>query len=526
MYRVNQATKDFYKGYSGKKEYEFRIPNANITIHNDELVAQSLNLNEAIENGDNLTFTGCIASCLKFTCTDIVQNLKGEYIEADILGDDDELEPIPLFRGYIDSSTNHSHEQVTMDIVAYDALKTANDTDVTDWYNSLSFPITMKNFRDSLCTELGLEQVDDYLTNDAMTIYKTITDKSIMAGQLLKWICEINGSYGKINREGKFQYIHLVEGTEALYPREDLYPADDLYPHAENASETTNKAHYMSIEFENYEVAPITKVQLIGKDGSVVATSGIRAAQQNVFTVHNNPLIYDKSQSDLDQVATNLYNTIQRLWYVPFDVQCVGLPYVECGDFILTATKRSIVRSYVLNRNMTGTGALRDNFASEGDEELPAYKVNEQTKINANAYNIDSESSRAQGAESGLNTGLNNANVRISQIDADVGNFKNVTAQNFNAVNGSIGTLNANVASLGSVVAGKADIGQLNALSARVGTIEARYITASQVDAKVANQGWVNIQHLNVSGVSQDVATKLNSLQNQINAILEILRNR
>ncbi len=189
-------------------------------------------------------------------------------------------------------------------------------------------------------------------------------------------------------------------------------------------------------------------------------------------------------------VAAKLYNTIQRLWYVPFDVQCVGLPYVECGDFILTATKRSIVRAYVMNRNLTGTSALRDNYGSQGDEVQPTYKVDEQTKINANAVSINSETSRAQSAESGLQGGINNANTRINSLQADNANIRNLVAtkasiDQLNATNANVGSLSAQVANLGSVVAGKADIGQLNAVNARVDNLSARMITASTLSTGV-----------------------------------------
>lgn len=497
MIKVNQDTKDAYKAYGGHKDVEIRIPDLDITLTNEDIVAQSLSLTEAIENTENLSFIGCIASVLKFKCTDIVQELKGQYIECDITAGD--TETIPLFRGYIDSVTNSSHEQVTMEIVAYDALYKINELDVTSWYNSLTFPITIRNMRDSFFNYVGVQQEDDYLTNDPMTVYKTMDNKTIKGADIIKLICEINGSYGRISRTGKFQFVHLVEGTQALYPREDLYPADDLYPSAENALDNVSKAHYMSIDFENYEVKPITKVQLIAKDGSIVASAG---TGDNVFTIDNNPLIWDKTTADLQTAATNLYNTIQHLWYVPSNVTAVGLPYVECGDFILTATKRSIVRSYVLNRNLTGIQALRDNYVAEGDKEQPTYTPNVQTQISANANAIRSEYTRASGVESNLNTGLSNANGRISRVDADLGNFKSITTDNISAINGNISSLHADVANVNSLVATKASISQLDAVSARIGSLEARAITTGSLRSAIANLGSIAVSTVNASSIS------------------------
>ena len=199
------------------------------------------------------------------------------------------------------------------------------------------------NLRNSFFTHFGVTQVDDYLPNDGIAVQKSIEDKVITGSKIIKSICQVNGRYGRINRLGDFEYVHLVEGTEALYPREDLYPDDDIYPSAENALDNVSKAHYSQISFENYRVAPITKVQLIDKSGQIASSFG---EGDNIFTLKDNPLIWGLSAENLLAVATNLYNTIQGLWYTPAQITCVGLPYVECGDFVLMVARRSIIRAY------------------------------------------------------------------------------------------------------------------------------------------------------------------------------------
>jgi len=513
MVNVTDTTKNAYKRDSVTKNLEVRIPEADIILHNEDLVSQSLSLTESIESSDNLSFTGCIASVLKFKCADIVQDLEGMWIEVDLTAED--TETIPLFRGYIEDQSNPSHEQNTMEITAYDALKKINEADVTSWYNGLTFPITIMNMRNSFFTHFGIDQVDDYLPNDTMTVNQTIEDKTINGAKIIKSICQINGRYGRIGRTGDFEYVHLVEGTEALYPREDLYPADDIYPSDENALDNVNKAHYTNISFENYRVQPIDKVQLIGKDGTVVAARG---AGNNVFTVKDNPLIWSKSSAELASVVANLYSTVQGLWYVPADVQCVGLPYVECGDFVLMATKRSIVRAYVLNRNLTGIQALKDSYQAPGDKTQPEYKPSVQTQITANTHAINTEASvRAAAITSEATTRQNQinseANTRQNQINA-----VNVRCDTLNAEKASIGQLNAESASIRSLVADnissvnanienlratKASIGELNVVRATVDTINANYITASRVDSKIASALYnVNTSTLTCNSIS------------------------
>lgn len=528
MYSVNDETKSAYKSDSSHKELEIRIPDANIVLTNEDIVTESLELKEAIENSGNLSFQGCIASSLKFECFNLVdETLEGKWIECDITAD--ETQTIPLFRGYISEVTNATHEEFTTVIRAYDALYSINNKDVTAWYNNLTFPITIQNMRNSFFQYVGVTQVADYLTNDAIMVQKSIEDKVIMGATIIKAICQINGRYGRISRTGLFEYVHLVEGTEALYPREDLYPADDIYPADENAIDNVSKAHYTQISFENYRVAPITKVQLIEKSGQIAATFGTGT---NVFTLKDNPLIWGLSAQLLNSVATNLYNTIQGLWYTPSQIECVGLPYVECGDFVLMVARRSIIRAYVLARTLHGIQILNDSYQADGDRYQPTYVPDIQTQANANAQNISNETERASSAEaaeaSTRQTQINNeastrqsqinaVNVRCDNLNARAANIENLVAtkasiSDLNATNANVSNLAARTANVESLVATKASISDLNAANARINNLQTSKLSTSNLSSAISNlsrveiHGYLIVGDYNARWMSRSVA--------------------
>lgn len=513
MYNVNDATKSAYKSDSSHKEIEVRIPDANIVLKNEDIVAESLELKEGIENSGNLSFQGCIASSFKIECFNLVdETLEGLWIECDIKIDEDGTDTIPLFRGYISEVTNTTHEEFTTVIRAYDALYSINKADVTSWYNGLSFPISIMNLRNSFFTHFGVTQVDDYLPNDGIAVQKSIEDKVITGSKIIKSICQVNGRYGRINRLGDFEYVHLVEGTEALYPREDLYPDDDIYPSAENALDNVSKAHYSQISFENYRVAPITKVQLIDKSGQIASSFG---EGDNIFTLKDNPLIWGLSAENLLAVATNLYNTIQGLWYTPAQITCVGLPYVECGDFVLMVARRSIIRAYVLARTLKGIQAINDQYQADGDRTQPVYVPDVQTQVNANAQSITNETERATTAErteastrqsqinseaSTRQSQINAVNVRCDNLSAKDAQIENLVAtkasiSDLNATNATVSNLSARVANVQNLVATKANISDLNATNARVNNLAARMITTDYLSSH-----WIDTYGVRVSG--------------------------
>lgn len=491
MYSVNDDTKNAYKSDASIKQITVRIPDANITLTNGDIIADSLELKESIESSGNLSFQGCIASSFKIECFNLVDDtLEGLWIEADIVAD--QTETIPLFRGYISEVTNATHEEFTTVIRAYDALYKINNEDVTAWYNSLSFPITVRNLRNSFFDRVGVTQVADYLPNDGIQVQKSIEDKVIMGAKIVKAICQINGRFGRISRTGLFEYVHLVEGTEALYPREDLYPDDDVYPAAENAIDNVLKAHYKKIEFENYRVAVISKVQLIIKDGQIGATAG---SGSNIFTLKDNPLIWGLSSQTLQSVATNLYNAIQGLWYVPSQIECVGLPYVECGDFVLMAARLSIVRAYVLSRTLKGIQNLNDSYKADGDKKQPTYTPDIKTETNANAQAITNETTRATTAE------RNEASTRQSQINAEA----STRQSQINQVNVRCDSLSAKDAEIQNLVATKASISDLSAANARIDNLSASKANISDLNATNANVSNLSARVANVQNL---VATK------------------
>ena len=542
MIKVTDATKAAWKSDVAHKEIEIRIPEADITLSNEDIVSDSLELKEAIESSGNLSFQGCIAASLKVECFTLVDDtLEGMWIEADIVADN--TQTIPLFRGYISEVTNQTHEEFTTVIRAYDALYKINNTDVTSWYNGLSFPMTVQAFRNSFFNRVGVTQVADYLTNDGITIQKTIEDKVIMGAKIIKAICQINGRFGRISRTGRFEYVHLTEAAEALYPAEDLYPDDDIYPSDENAVDNVLKAHYSAISFENYRVASIDKVQVIDKSGQIAASAG---SGTNIFTLKDNPLVWGLSSANLQAVARNLYNTVQGLWYTPSEVKCVGLPYVECGDFVLMSARLSIIRSYVLSRTLKGIQAITDSFKAPGDKKQPVYTPNIQTQANANAQAITNEASTRQTqitneantrqsqinaeastrqnqinaeAQARQNADNNEANIRANQVqavnvrcdqlvskDAQIESLVATKASitDLQATNATIAHVNAQLVRTNQLVAQKASIAELNAVKATVNYINARYITAQQVTTAVnsALQGQITCGSLRTGSIS------------------------
>ena len=420
------------------------FPDLNLTLTNDSIVSESLSLTEELEQNNNLTFTGCIASRLSLKVRALTQDVRGQKVVVTIqIGTDT---PLPLFIGRIDSQDNLSHRDVLTSLEAYDDLVRVNNTDVKAWYESLTFPMTVAAFRASFWSYLGITEEITTLPNDSLEMTKTITDEVINAGKIAKWICQLNARYGRINRAGNFEYVKLTPITEGLYPANDLYPAEDLYPSDENFDSEFTNGTYNSVEYEPFKTAPITGVYIWDMGG---INQGQAGASGNVFSIADNPLSW---AVNMMTAAANIFAEIKDVQFIPADISAIGLPYIEVGDIIMFHTDENMIRTYILSRTLNGIQVLTDAFRSDSDEYLTVYKESVATATSKNGKSI-------------------------LEIQADI-------------------------VQMNTLIADRATINQLNAVSARVGSLEADHVSVSSlnaVDAKVNNLSAIAITTQNLS---------------------------
>lgn len=369
MLEVLEATKTEYLSGHELKQLVISIPGKNVVLTHDDISHESLKLMESIEDGRNLTFKGCIASKLVFSIADIIQDLRGEYITATIRAG--QTEDIPLFKGYIDAQTNLTHQDVATEFTCYDKLYKVGSTNMQSWLSNLTFPITVKNFRDSLFNTLGITQDTQTLINDNLTISSALLLflENPTAVELMQWICQINARYGQIGRDGKFYYRRLKEIYAGTYPGEQTYPSNTTYPGEDNSDIRIFSSNYSQIRYEPFDVARIEKVILVDEEGKVSAQYG---SGTNIFTIQDNPIAY--CIGDTTSMVQAMYNELYKLTYLPVtSYRGVGLPFMECGDVIRVITRKHSVGTYILNRTLTGIQGLFDEYTSDGDQYQPEF---------------------------------------------------------------------------------------------------------------------------------------------------------
>lgn len=241
-------------------------------------------------------------------------------------------------------------------ITAYDALSLF-DKNVAEWYNGLNFnSLTLKAFRESLCTYCGVEFESVTLPNDSMTISRTMSATSITGRDILSACCELCGCWPKIDLWGtnKLKWVTLGATSCETF---DYSQYDYTF-----RPDSTR---------EEYDCKGINAVIIRATDDDVGGHYPA-TVQDNPYIIQGNFLCFGKSTAELTTIAQNIYNQIANKPYRPHKTVITGRPYLEPGDKVTVKFadgNGGTFDTYILKRTMTGEAALLDTYEAKGQKE-------------------------------------------------------------------------------------------------------------------------------------------------------------
>lgn len=355
-----------------------------VTITNENICSEQMSLEESLFSDSNLRFGECESSCFKIRVADIAHNFVGEWLDVymDVYTDEEGFlltesgdylltetgDKILLkesgesghihigqYKVYSDKPTN---DRRWRDLTCYDAMHDILNADVAGWYGNLTFPMTVKDFRDSFFTEIGITQETHTLINDSFQLLGGFVVEGELSGKtVLNSICEFNGVFGHINSDKKFEYVSL-----------DSAPTLTLDWYVDGTG-----------SYEDYVTDLITGIVARASGDDVGTTVGTTV---NPYILENNPLIYGtEGTAELTTALGNLLTKIGAISYRPFRVTTYGNPMLPLGTQVTINTRDKTVVSYVVNKMMNGIQALKDTLSAEGDKKLPSTVNSVQSQI-------------------------------------------------------------------------------------------------------------------------------------------------
>lgn len=476
---VNYEYADLFTKDKTDKQLSIVSDDGLININNTELHQQQFQLTESLCSEEELRFGSCEASEIRFTISNTFMPLTGKWITVTMVVEGHTDKPFQIGRYKVVSDTAIA-DRTKREIIAYDAMHDILNADMAAWYNKV-FPskystLKLKQFRTSFLNHFGLEQVipSEGLVNDNILVERTIAvtansesssetgyestiGETLSGKDIITAICEINGCFGHIGRDGKFHYIYLPQSIQGLYPADFLFP--DHVPEQWNYLPQAKTGHlypqnptsinlggglYITSEYEDFVVKTIEELQIRQEEndiGVIVGKSG-----GNSYAIEGNFLVYGKGTNELQLIANNILAKITDIVYRPFNADCKGNPCIEVGDPVRLGTKYELVESYVLQRTLKGIQALRDDYSAAGTEAyvkqvngvhnsimqlkgmsntlsrtieetqstITNVNKNLQSQITQNAESITAEVKRATASESNLSTELTTKTEQLS----------------------------------------------------------------------------------------------------------------
>ncbi len=386
MLNVSELVKTEYANPSAEKTLTISFPNLGVTVDANTIHTESFKLTEAIMDSSSIEFVGCNPSKMQVQIQDFGEDVKGEYIEVAIYTSNTEEEPVPLFNGIVDTVTQQSNRRIK-EIVAYDELYTKGNTDVAEWYiNKFNTDwqdgVTLYNFREALFEHLEINVVIDDLVNDELEITKQFSPVNLKALDLIKYICQINGVFGIINRYGEFEFRLLSPMSSAT---------------------VVEVPFYKDIQYQEFTVKPVDKLTIRQSDQNVGVSVG---SGTNNYIVQGNFFTVGLDATTLNAVASNLYSVVSGISYIPYRVTQLGFPWLECGDAVQyeiydfdasQAQGEPVYRPiqfYIFDRYFTGIQALRDAYEAQGEEEQSTFVSNLNVQIDTVKEQIEQVSGK------------------------------------------------------------------------------------------------------------------------------------
>lgn len=368
----------------GQNVFTWPQPSVDVTVDTvyelrpEDIVANSFEVTESISDAEQIAYGSVEPTCAKIQIADNYKVFSGALANATIKEGP--------FKGYTDgtvwefvigrkltmtiqagSNNTHTAEFYVSEvkgegttkfktITAYDALSLF-DKNVAEWYNGLNFnSLTLKAFRESLCTYCGVEFESVTLPNDGMTISRTMSATSITGREILAQCCELCGCWPKIDLWGtnKLKWVTLGATSCETF---DYSQYDYTF-----RPDSTR---------EEYDCKGINAVIIRATDDDVGGHYPA-TVQDNPYIIQGNFLCFGKTTEELTTIAQNIYNQIANKPYRPHKTVITGRPYLEPGDKVTVKFAEGnggTFDTYILKRTMTGEAALLDTYEAKGQKE-------------------------------------------------------------------------------------------------------------------------------------------------------------
>ena len=285
---------------------------------NSEIAIMNTNVTTSVNSQTELTIGSVCAAMAELRIftphgeLNINEGTEFELYKLDVaFGEDIIKEKVGLFTAEKPVRTSAN----TLTVTAYDRVIRL-DKDLTAWVQSLEeWPYTVDQMAMMVCSECGVGIATEVLPNGGYLIHQ-FSGNGITGRRIMQWIGEISGKFCRATPEGSIEFAWYAPFRDS--PRM-------IGP---------NSFFSGSLSYADFQTHPIEQVQiqLSTDDIGVVWPQDLENA--NTYKITGNYLLASTDPDALAEVASNLYDALKDVSYVPGSLTVDGWSGVDVGEII------------------------------------------------------------------------------------------------------------------------------------------------------------------------------------------------
>lgn len=280
----------------------------------------------------------------------------------------------------------------TIDFTANDLMQNF-DVSADGWLDSLTYPKTVEQLFDSLCTYVGVgySHAGDCLANIKTRSYASapITDRGLTCKDILSWIAEACGCYARMSPTGFCKLVWFSDQTSTYTLSGDEEFAVSMF------DDIPGKTHQEMSAYKHNQLHNFTHMDLMGTKAMFRVCSlnvkqtaddtGIYYPEEssgNTYYIIDNPFLLTADQTEVNDYIKPIYDRLSAFGgYIPTTVNAVGCALLEAGDIITITYNNQTYVMPIFVKSSVWNGALTDTIECTGQLNRKALSADVSQKL-------------------------------------------------------------------------------------------------------------------------------------------------
>lgn len=400
---IQEALKREFTTETGRpKNYTIKIKNGP-TYTGNNLSDGGVSITESLSSNNSFDLAAVEKPTIEFTLLNLERNiglLKGKEVELAITVGSMAM---PAGTYLIDNAEKQNDH--LYNIKASGMLAKFNQ-DVSAWWNKeVQFPITHRELLISLCNKVGIDYQlpQTYTNSNAVIAQRNMYVNEATGATFLGYLQEMAGCF--------FVTSRLLDNGRTLTIKKIIQPTG-------TPGMVYTGSHYIgTVEIADYNIKKIDVLQIRATKDDIGVIAGNKDGK-NPYLIEGNPLLYGMASSDLQPIATAIFNELKDVQYIPFTASMMGVPYIEPGDTIQFNTPAgATIKTLLMKRTFAGTQFFKDALETRAKEQRenqskPARTI---TILNQKLHEFETSIEKFKSKIANIATEVGNANKGTRQ---------------------------------------------------------------------------------------------------------------